>query len=198
MKITLIIFGIVIMLGLVIISSCTPKKTVQNNNSEIHPQENTETNNLDNPYLDLREMALRQTPENLGLDTSSDEVFGIVMDWDLLGSGIATLVTFKSDDVSMYLSTGGGTIGAGQHENVQKAASDYLRLGQEFLSKAKQTNDTPIPESNHVQFYFLTKDSKYVGIEKMTNIEANTSEWLKLFEEANKVITEVQISSANQ
>ena len=64
------------------------------------PQSESKSEEQENPFNDLRQMALSVTPERLGL-ASSDEtkVFGIVMDWDL-GNGIATVVAYETGDAN--------------------------------------------------------------------------------------------------
>ncbi|HPH46286.1 MAG TPA: hypothetical protein PKU83_04715 [Chryseolinea sp.] len=51
---------------------------------------------------------------------------------------------------------------------------------------------TSLPDNNAVKFYLLTNQSIYVGTETMDNFENNSSTWLKLFEEGNNVLTELQ------
>ena len=64
------------------------------------PQPESKSEEQENPFNDLRQMALSVMPERLGL-ASSDEtkVFGIVMDWDL-GNGIATVVAYETGDAN--------------------------------------------------------------------------------------------------
>jgi len=56
------------------------------------------------------------------------------MDWDL-GDGIATFISFSTGDASMYLSSGGGLIGGGHHENVSVAAKTFVDKAQQYLDK---------------------------------------------------------------
>ena len=92
----------------------------------------------------------------------------------------------------MYLSSGGGVIGGGQHENVRQSVFTYVQLGQEFLSKSKKTESTPLPDKDSVRFYLLTNKGTYYAQEEMKNIENESSDWLRLFEEANKVLAELR------
>ena len=95
-------------------------------------------------------MALSATPEQLGLPTSDEtKVFGIVMDWDS-GDGIATVAAFETGDASMYLSSGGGVNGGGQHDIVRQAEFPYVQLGQEYLSEALRTEYIPLYQAKIV------------------------------------------------
>ena len=148
-----------------------------------------------NPYQNLRDLALHTKTDDIGITVpDGSSVYGIVMDWDL-GEGIVTLIAFKTGDASMYLSSGGGMIGGGQHDAVREAVFSYLKKSQEYLSQTNQSQATSLPDKNCIQFYLLTEDGIYHAKETMANIENQTSAWLALFAEANNVITELRQAS---
>ncbi len=151
---------------------------------------------INNPYEDLRNMALATTTEQLGLELTNDKtkVYGVIMDWNV-GEGIATFIAFQTGDASMYTSTGGGAIGGGYYENVKKAFVMFIDKAQNYLNITTKTETTPLPEKNNVKFYFLTNKGKFVAQEQMKNFDNNSSQWLELFEEANKVITELRLTT---
>ena len=138
-------------------------------------------------------MAFSRTPEQLklSLPTNKTIVYGIVMDWEINGA-IATIVSYQTGDASLYLSTGGGVIGGGQHENVSSAAKHFVSLGQSFLDKAKKTEKTTLPETGVIKFYLLTNKGIFVDQEQMKNFENRSSTWLSLFDHANILLTELQ------
>jgi len=150
----------------------------------------------ENAYEGLRNIALHVTPEQLDLKLSTEgtEVYGVIMDWEMNGA-VATTAAYSTGDASMYTSTGGGVIGGGQHPNVNTAAKQLIVLAQSFVEKAEKTETTPLPQTNTVKFYFLTNKGFYSGEEVMTNFENSSSKWLKLFEEANNVLTELRKTS---
>lgn len=165
-------------------------------------QDSTQRNPVqpkNNPYNDLRDMALSATAEKIGVQLPMDQtkIYGIIMDWDL-GEGTVTLVSFISGDASLYLSSGGGFIGGGGHENVKEASRSFINKAETYLSKTNKTDVTPLPDKNGVNFYFLTNKGKFVAQEEVKNVETNSSEWADLFDEANKLITEIRISSENK
>lgn len=153
----------------------------------------------ENPYDGLRNMAFKVKPEQLGLSLPADKtiVYGVIMDWGL-ESGIATTVTYETGDASLYLSSGGGVIGGGQYPNVNSAAKKFVVLGQTFLRKAAKTEATPSPGRDVVKFYFLTNNGIYVGEDQMKNFDDKSSPWFDLFEEGNKVLTELRMTSEKQ
>ena len=153
----------------------------------------------DNPYEGLRDMTLNVTPDQLRLTLPNDqtEVYGVVMDWDV-GSGIATLTSFATGDASMYLSSGGGMIGGGHHENVSKAAKAFIDKAQTYLNRTNKTEATSLPDKNSVRFYLLTNKGKYSAQENLQNFDNNSSTWLPLFEEGNRVISELRMLNEKQ
>ncbi len=202
MKISYIInIGFLIAGGLsyFLFTSCGDKKT--RNNSQTSQPETTKQKTIEtkeNAFLDLRSMAFSVTPEQLKLSLSTDKtlVYGIVMDWEMNGA-TATIVSYQTGDASLYLSSGGGVIGGGQHENVSNASKHFVTFGQSFLDKATKTEKTTLPETNEIKFYFLTNKGVFVGQEQMKNFENSSSTWLPLFEEANLVLTELRKTTNN-
>lgn len=166
---------------------------VYNLNKLESSQPNVDRDEYNNPFNDLRDIALTITSEQIGLENNEAiGVWGIVMDWHV-GDGIATIPAFKTGDASMYLSSGGGVIGGVEHENVRMAVAKFIETGQDFLSRADKVEETPLPNENMINFYFLTNEGTFLGQESMTNIENGKSIWLKLFEAGNDVITELRI-----
>jgi hypothetical protein len=150
----------------------------------------------DNAFEGLRNMAFTATPEQLGLSLPTDRtiVYGVIMDWEMGGATAAT-VSYQTGDASLYLSSGGGVIGGGQHQNVNSAAKQFVSTAQTFLDKTTKTVLTPLPATDQVKFYLLTNKGVFVGQETMKNFENNSSAWLKLFEEGNNVLTELRKTS---
>jgi hypothetical protein len=116
------------------------------------------------------------------------------MDWEM-GGATASTVAYQTGDASLYLSSGGGVIGGGQHQNVNSASKQFVSLAQTFLDKTTKTETTPLPATDEVKFYLLTNQGIFVGKETMKNFENNSSAWLKLFEEGNNVLTELRKTS---
>lgn len=163
------------------------------------PNQNDNTGATENAFEELRNMAFTATPEQLELSLPADKtvVYGVIMDWEM-GNGITTTVSYQTGDASLYLSSGGGVIGGGQHENVSSAAKQFVSLAQTFLDKTIKTQTIPLPAIDQVKFYLLTNNGIYVGQELIKNFENNSSEWLKLFEEGNKVLTELRQTTENK
>jgi len=188
-----IIIGI-IFVGVLVFSLTSCRGQSNSDNSKTKKNETEE-----NPFEGLRNLAFTATPEQLGLSLPIDKtiVYGIVMDWGM-SSGIATTVSYQTGDASLYFSSGGGVIGGGQHENVNIAARKFVELAQIYLEKTIKTETIVLPKKDEVKFYLLTNNGVFVGEEQMRNFENKSSEWLDLFEEGNKVITELRLTTEKE
>ena len=153
----------------------------------------------ENAYEGLRNMAFSTTPDQLGLELPVDQasVFGVVMDWEMDGA-TATTVAYLTGDASLYLTTGGGVIGGGQHENVKIAAKQFVTIAQTYFDKSSKTEKQLLPAKHQVNFYLLTNKGLFVGQEEIENLENNSSSWLELFEEGNKVLNELRLTTENR
>jgi len=67
------------------------------------------------------------------------------------GATVST-VFHKTGEASLYLSSGGGIIGCGQHESVNRAAKKFVELAQTYLEKATIAATTPLSSIDEVQF----------------------------------------------
>jgi hypothetical protein len=193
MKITLLAFVLIGGIAFFILS-CTnkPKEKANENVGELNTQpKKIDSNN--NPFQELRNKAFNVTAKELGIILSENEtkVYGIVMDWEM-GGATASTVAFQTGDASLYLSSGGGVIGGGTHQNVKIAAKNFVKMADSFFEKSTKTENNTLPEANSVNFYLLTNKGVYVAREKMENFENNSSEWISLFEQGNRVLTELR------
>lgn len=202
MKMTYIIIVTILAGGLVFyLTSCRNKSTA-NDKQTVADQDSTKPKvhqTKENAFEELRNMAFTVTPEQLefSLPTDKTVVYGVIMDWEM-GGATATTVCYQTGDASLYLSSGGGVIGGGQHQNVNSAAKQFVTLAQSFLDKTTKTETTPLPATNEVKFYFLTNKGVFAGQETMKNFENNSSIWLELFEEGNNVLTQLRLTTEKQ
>lgn len=149
------------------------------------------------PYRRLRDMALNTPAKALGLDIPPEppHVFGVVTDIGI-STGAITIVTFETGDVSMYTSTGGGTLGLGGNPEVSSAGKEFVSVSGQFLDKAKIARDTKFPREGRVLFYFLTNKGIYRAGDLISNCENNISPITNLFIGVNKVITQIRLAQS--
>jgi hypothetical protein len=162
---------------------------------DIADYQQTETPIAQNQYSEMRQMAFSVTAEQLGLNgIGKNDVYGIISEMDIDGA-TATVVTFATGDTSLYLSTGGGFIGAGQHESVQKIVKRYVKNGQHYLEKASKIEHPEFPKNSRATFNFLTENGIYRISERLSALESGKSEFSKLFFELNDIISQIRLKS---
>jgi len=133
--ITGILIGLLLLITLGVLYAFKGKSKSDENQNKKHKQ----TKVSDNRYPGLRTQAINVTAEQLQLQLDNDnDLFGIVMDWNM-GDAIVTVVSYKTGDASVYLSTGQAFIGGYAHETVIKAAKQFVIIGERYLAKATKT-----------------------------------------------------------
>jgi hypothetical protein len=113
----------------------------------------------DNPYEQLRSTALSVEPGSIGITPTGDlpHVFGVVMDIGM-DRGTATLVAFADGAVSLYYSSGGGIIGAGQHEQVRSSAHRLLAIANSDLASFSLSLPDALPQDQFTQLTLRSFD----------------------------------------
>jgi hypothetical protein len=61
---------------------------------------------------------------------------------------------------------------------------------QPLLERTAASGKTSLPEKDYVRFNFLTNKGRYIADEHTRNFENQSSPWMGLFEDANRIITE--------
>lgn len=158
-------------------------------------QQKTEKQSEQNPYPDMRKLAFSVTAEQLELNgIKENDVYGIIAEMDMDGA-TATVVTFLPGDTSLYLSTGAGFIGAGQHQDVREIVKRFVENGQQYLDKATKIEKPELPKSGMTNINFLTGNGIYSIIKNTSELESGKSELSNLFDELNEVITQIRLKS---
>ncbi|MEZ4794240.1 MAG: hypothetical protein R2773_01980 [Flavobacteriaceae bacterium] len=149
-----------------------------------------------NRYTDLRKMALTVTAKQLGINIPEDsiKVYGIVTDLAIDG-GTATVVTYLTGDTSLYLSSGGVFIGAGQHESVKKVTQAFVDSGHLISFKGTPYSNLDLPAEGYAHFYFLSNKGNTRITENIAAMENGQSEYAQLFTDLNEVITQIRLKS---
>lgn len=166
-----------------------------NKEIEMNSKQQTENQIQPNQYEELRKLALSTTAEQLGLSEIDDgKVYGIVSDLGM-ENGTATIVAFLTGDTSIYLSSGGGYIGAGNHKKVNKEIKRIVDQIQKFKREAKKIKNADLPSQNEVTFNFLTKNGLYQIKTNYEDLESQNSDYKVLFKEINKIISLIREKS---
>lgn len=149
-------------------------------------------------YSGLRDMTLHMKPEDLGLNPADREPYAVVMDLDMNGY-TATITSFATGDASLYLSTGGGTIGAGQaSEDVSRAARKFVSTAAAHLGSMTRTDRQPLPQSGQVIFYVLTRGGIYSASRSQQVLGDGRDDLSPLFFSGQEVLTQIKFLQESQ
>jgi hypothetical protein len=152
--------------------------------------------------LGLRRMVLNVDPAELGLapEPARPDVWGGLLDMGMPDDGWATLVVVGDGTVSLYLSTGGGTIGAGEHAAVRAAGQRWLSTLQEglaLLPVAGPPTDQPeqpaLPGPGRVVIRALTYAGPRAVEAAEDDLGSGRHPAAPLFHGAHEVLTELRL-----
>jgi hypothetical protein len=120
----------------------------------------------------------------------------VVMDWNLGGESVATLVAFEDGTTSLYLSSGGGVIGAGEHERVRQAAAEFRAAAANVRDRFAPTDNLERPPSGHSRFFIVTRSQTLASppLSKGELQQQNTA-FAQLAAAAQATITEIRRAS---
>ena len=107
----------------------------------------------------LRDQALSLAAEDLGLTPTLEHphLWAILMETGF-PELVASLFSATDGTTSLYLSTGGGVIGAGAHESVGATLPLFFAAAEANLTSFSMAPSTPPPGEGRVRFYLRTFD----------------------------------------
>ena len=141
---------------------------------------------------DLRNLALTTPPADLGLSPSAGHpnVFGVIMDTGFPESWV-TLVALVDGTTSLYFGTGGGAIGAGEHESVRRETLALLSLAERYVQQLAAVDEFPLPPNGEVRFYLRTYAGARSAQAPQETLGAGAHALSPLFFAAHAVITAI-------
>ena len=107
--------------------------------------------------------------------------------------GCATLVALVDGSASLYLSSGGGTIGGGDHKRVADAARRLISLTEEHLELIPRSTEDRLPANGSVVIHALTYDGRHAVEVVEDELGNNQHELSAVFFGAHDVITEIRL-----
>ena len=110
--------------------------------------------------------------------------------------GVASLIAIAEGSVSLYTSTGGGTIGGGQHKSVREAGHQLLITAEGCLGSLGVHESLALPPEGHVGFIVLTYGSKLGASVDEAVIQAGAHPLSPLYSAAQDVILQLRVVSA--
>jgi hypothetical protein len=139
-------------------------------------------------------MVLRLDPSEAGLSPTEalPRAYGVVMD-TAYENGVATLVAFADGTTSLYLSSGGGTIGAGQHERVATATRRLVTMAEHAVDKIPSVEDDSLPPQGATTIRVLTHAGQHAVTAPQEDFGNGRHELFPLFRGAHDVLSEIRL-----
>lgn len=145
-------------------------------------------------FADLRNQTLTATRTAFGLDVPATPTtpWGVVMEKGV-PEGSYTLVALTDGNASIYLSSGGGSIGGGAHETIRKAAQAMVALAATFQPQATATKEFPLPRNGQTIFYLLTDSGTFTFSASEQALGEERHPWSPLFHAGHEVIGQYRL-----
>jgi hypothetical protein len=146
-------------------------------------------------YEGLRGQVLGLTPGELP-DAIPDDapILALLME-TRYPEAVATLVAVADGTTSLYLSTGGGVIGAGEHEAVAEASRRWLLAAEELLGALSPTPDPPLPGPGLTRFVAVTPRGLLDAEAPEAELEGGRHPLSPLYHAGDDVLTQVRLVS---
>jgi hypothetical protein len=147
-------------------------------------------------YHNLRHRALNVRPSELGVEPDPEApIYAVIMETGY-PDAVATFACFRDGTVSLYLSTGGGVIGGGEHEDVRDACLEMLSItnkyAQDFIAACNRVSTFPLPSEGEVFFHLLTAEGVYQARCMEHALAEQRDPFSALFNNCHAVMSEVR------
>jgi hypothetical protein len=103
----------------------------------------------------LRAQALFARADSIGIRPASGAAWAVIMDSAYEG-GCVSLVSLADGSTSIYFSTGGGIIGAGDRKTVAAASIAFVRAADSALDLLRPAESTDHPPAGYSRFFVRT------------------------------------------
>ena len=152
-----------------------------------------------NPLMAMRDQMLRGRSSDFGIDAKSEpnQTWGCLMEMGI-GKASVTILSLSNGTTSMYISTGGGVIGAGEHESVRSAAKTFIAKAGQDLNKMARTEQFPLPKDGRVRFYVLTEAGVFSSEEEKNTLGEGKSALSPLFCAGQNFLTQIRLAAPNK
>lgn len=147
-------------------------------------------------YRDLRSMALNVDLSTL--KTPADEPWagaGVAIMEIAIDQAVASIVAVADGSVSMYVSTGGGVIGAGEHEAVRAEAKRFRTVVAESRSLLSPATDFPLPGPGEVRFHARIGGGGFSGAAPESALRGGRHPLSPLYAAGQDLLTEIRLAS---
>jgi hypothetical protein len=147
-------------------------------------------------YADLRSISLTVDPADIHLPPGEPWSGAYVAMMEIgMSSGTATFVAIADGSVSMYTSTGGGVIGAGEHAAVRAAGDRFRSAAAAARGDLQPTTEFPGPTPGEVRFQLRTEDGGFTGAAPEAALAGGRNALSELYAAGQDLVTEIRLAS---
>jgi hypothetical protein len=145
---------------------------------------------------DLRNSIFSLKPQEAGFikDSRFNNVYGVITEFNIEDVSIS-IVALKDGNASLYTTSSFGIIGGISHESVRIAAENCVQMAKEYLSEGNYVKEYNYPPKKNVYYYILTFDGVKLIIGSEKDLENGNDKTYKLFDSAQKLLTELRLVS---
>jgi hypothetical protein len=144
-------------------------------------------------YRELRGRALHADPGEVGLRPTGSlpRVYGVLMDTGY-PEGCATLLALADGTASLYLSSGGGFIGGGEHPQVAAAGRRFVQAAEQNLDRIPLARNATLPPVGRVVLRVLAYGGDHAFEASEDDLGEERHELSPLFYAGQDVITAIR------
>lgn len=147
----------------------------------------------DPAYLGLRTQVLSLTADALAAEAVDAPVFAVLMETGY-AQAVASLVGVVDGSTSLYLSNGGGVLGAGEHAHVAEATRGWLDVCRRQIGQLSPTVEAlPPPEVGMTQFLAVTPHGLVAAGAPEQELGAGKHALSPLFHAGQSVLTQLRL-----
>jgi hypothetical protein len=147
-------------------------------------------------YADLRSLALAVDPASIAVPDGESWSGAAMAAMEIgVAGGTATIVAIADGTVSMYVSSGGGVLGAGEHAAVRGAAERFRTVVAESRHLLQVSSELPLPAAGLVRFHLRTVDGAYSAGAPEALLRTSRHPLAPLYAAGQDLLTEIRMST---
>jgi hypothetical protein len=143
-------------------------------------------------YMELRSLALHVDPAQIEVPEGEWPGASVALMEMSVGEGTETIVAVADGTVSLYTSTGGGTIGAGEHLSARQAGQRFLKVAAQSAPWMTPTTDFPLPSEGNVRFHVRSPEGDVTAEVPEQELRARRDLLAPLYLAGQDVISEIR------
>jgi hypothetical protein len=147
-------------------------------------------------YQELRSRAFGVDPASVRTEPGEPWNGATVAAMELaLDGATATILAVADGTVSMYLSTGGGVIGAGEHVAVRAEGRRFRSVLADARSSLTPTAEFPLPVPGQVRFHAVLGPDRATAVASETLLRGGRHPLSPLYAAGQDLLTEIRLAT---